>query len=255
MKDILAEIENYFKHIGAVYGPRLFLDRALQDVEIAQTPSSEGVKKQPSVKAEPRSAFDRTKKTFKNSVPPQKSPELEAYFQEIKDCTQCALSATRSHFVFGHGNPKADILFIGEAPGQEEDEQGIPFVGRAGKLLDKMLRAIGLSKEDVYIANVLKCRPPQNRDPLPDEVLKCEPYLHRQMELIQPKILVALGRVAGNTLLRQESALSALRNQVHTYKDKPLIVTYHPAALLRNPRWKASSWQDLKKIKKLLSEL
>ncbi len=254
MKDILPEIENYFKIIQAVYGPRLFLDNALQDAEPAQAAPAKRENKQPLGKAESRPAFGPAKKSFKSSVLPQKSPELEAYFQEIKDCTKCALSATRSHFVFGHGNPKADILFVGEAPGRDEDEQGIPFVGRAGKLLDKMLQAIGLSKDDVYIANVLKCRPPQNRDPLPDEVLKCEPYLHRQMELIQPKILVALGRVAANTLLRQESALSALRNQVHTYKDKPLIVTYHPAALLRNPRWKASSWQDLKKIKKLLSE-
>ncbi len=249
MKDIVQEIEDYFKNIKAVYGPRLFLDHALQDAEVTSTEPVTPT----SVKTQPRPVA--SKKSFKSHVPPQTSPELEAYFQEIKECTACALSATRTHFVFGHGNAKADILFIGEAPGQDEDEQGIPFVGRAGQLLDKMLRAIGLSKDEVYIANVLKCRPPQNRDPLPDEVLKCEPYLQHQIELINPKILVALGRVAGNTLLRQESALTTLRNQVFTYKERPLIVTYHPAALLRNPRWKISSWQDLKKIKKLLSEL
>ncbi len=251
MKDIIQEIEDYFKTVKAVYGPRLFLDHPLQDVEETQ---AEPAKTAPVPSAAPQAA-GAPKTSFKKRVPPQKSPELEAFYQEIKDCDQCALSATRKHLVFGHGNPSADIMFIGEAPGQDEDEQGVPFVGRAGQLLDKMLIAIGLCKEDVYIANVLKCRPPQNRDPLPDEVLKCEPYLHRQMELIQPKILVALGRVAGNTLLRQEGALSALRNQVHSYKEIPLIVTYHPAALLRNPRWKASSWQDLKRIKKLLSEV
>ncbi len=157
--------------------------------------------------------------------------------------------------MFGWGNPDAGLMLIGEAPGKDEDEQGIPFVGRAGQLLDKMLLAAGLKRDDIYIANMLKCRPPQNRDPLPEEIIKCEPYLHRQLELIKPKVLLALGRVAGQNLLKTQDSLSRLREQTHHYEDIPLLVTYHPAALLRNPRWKQSSWQDLKKIKKLLQNV
>ncbi|HEM49512.1 MAG TPA: uracil-DNA glycosylase, partial [Caldithrix sp.] len=133
----------------------------------------------------------------------------------------------------------------------DEDEQGIPFVGRAGKLLDKMLAAIGLHRSDIFIANVLKCRPPQNRDPLPDEILHCEPYLKKQLEIIQPKVLVALGRIAGQVLLKRTDSLSVLRQEPLLYEKTPLIVTYHPAALLRNPQWKQNAWIDLKKIKKI----
>jgi DNA polymerase len=142
-------------------------------------------------------------------------------------------------------------MFVGEAPGQDEDEQGIPFVGRAGKLLDKMLAAIGLHRNDVFIANVLKCRPPQNRDPLSDEIAQCEPYLKKQMNLIEPKVLVALGRIAGQVLLKRNDSLSVLRQETLLYEKTPLIVTYHPAALLRNPQWKQNAWIDLKKIKKI----
>jgi uracil-DNA glycosylase family 4 len=180
------------------------------------------------------------------------SPELKEFYDKIHTCQKCGLGKTRKNFVFGTGNPKADIMFVGEAPGKDEDEKGIPFVGRAGKLLDKMLAAIGLHRNDVFIANVLKCRPPQNRDPLPDEIMHCEPYLKYQLELIQPKVLVALGRIAGQVLLKRNESLSVLRQDTLLYEKTPLIVTYHPAALLRNPQWKQNAWTDLKKIKKVI---
>jgi len=183
----------------------------------------------------------------------QGSEELEAYYQKIKDCKNCRLGELRKNFVFGCGNPKADLMLIGEAPGYEEDLQGLPFVGAAGKLLTRMLHAIGLDRDMVYIANILKCRPPNNRDPLPDEVEQCEPYLKHQIELIKPKIILGLGRISGQTLLKRTDTLTVLRESEQRYLDIPLIVTYHPAALLRNPQWKEHAWQDLKKVKKFLN--
>ncbi|MBW6458434.1 MAG: uracil-DNA glycosylase [FCB group bacterium] len=159
---------------------------------------------------------------------------LEAFRKAIRDCRECSLAETRHHLVFGAGNPDADILFVGEAPGEQEDLSGIPFVGRAGKLLDSILQEIGIRREDVFIANVLKCRPPGNRDPLPQEIEVCEKHLHRQIELIKPKVIVALGRIAANTLLRQSYALKDMRGITYRYHDTDLRVTYHPAAILRN---------------------
>jgi len=164
---------------------------------------------------------------------PEEHP-LKAYFEEIHTCQKCELGKTRNYFVFGSGNPDADIMFVGEAPGEQEDKSGVPFVGRAGKLLDKVLTEVGISREDVFIANVLKCRPPQNRDPLPEEIALCENYLHRQIELINPNVIVALGRVAANTLLRESNALKDMRGITYQYHDVDLRVTYHPAAILRN---------------------
>lgn len=165
--------------------------------------------------------------------------------QQVKQCTACELSEGRTQAVFGTGNRDADWLFVGEAPGAEEDKQGEPFVGRAGQLLNAMLAAIGLQRNEIYIANVLKCRPPLNRDPQMREVIKCEPFLQRQIALIQPKIIVALGRFAAHSLLRTDLAVGRLRNQQHDYHGSPLIVTYHPAYLLRNPADKKKVWQDL----------
>jgi DNA polymerase len=157
------------------------------------------------------------------------------------------LSATRTQTVFGVGNPKAEWLIVGEAPGAEEDRRGEPFVGRAGQLLDSMLRAIGLAREEVFIANVLKCRPPGNRDPAPLEVRECLPYLERQIELLRPKIMLAVGRIAAHNLLRTETTLARLRQQVHKFGSSkvPLVVTYHPAYLLRTPADKRKAWEDL----------
>jgi DNA polymerase len=175
---------------------------------------------------------------------------LEELHGAVKECLRCSLGDTRTRFVFGSGNPHAPILFIGEAPGAEEDNQGLPFVGRAGQLLTKMIESIKLRREDVYIANILKCRPPGNRDPLPSEIEKCEPILIRQIEIIRPRIICALGRISGQTLLRSTATLGALREKVHDYHGVKLVVTYHPAALLRNPQWKRPTWEDLKFLRR-----
>lgn len=183
-----------------------------------------------------------------------KSPEkidlsvLQQYEREIENCTKCPLHKTRTKFVFGIGNENADLLFVGEAPGKNEDLQGEPFVGRAGQLLNQMLNHIHLKREDVYIANILKSRPPNNRDPLPKEVEACIPYLHRQIEIIKPKLLISLGRIAAQNLLKTKEPLSRLRNKVWNYVDTPLIATYHPAAILRNMGMLDTALEDFRFI-------
>jgi DNA polymerase len=171
-------------------------------------------------------------------------PALEA---RVRACTRCALHASRTHTVFGVGDRTAQLLIIGEAPGRDEDLRGEPFVGRAGKLLDAMLRAIGLDRERVYIANVLKCRPPNNRDPQPEEAQACRGYLERQIALIQPRLVLSVGRISAQNLLQTDTPVGRLRGQIHTLQPPgiPLIVTYHPAYLLRSPRDKAKAWADL----------
>ena len=173
----------------------------------------------------------------------------------VRACTRCALHKTRTQTVFGVGRRDADLLVIGEAPGAEEDRQGEPFVGPAGRLLNAMLRAIGLERGDVFIANILKCRPPGNRDPRPEESAACTPYLNRQIALLEPRAILALGRIAAQWLLQSESPIGRLRGQILQYGDSgiPLVVTYHPAYLLRSPLAKAKSWQDLCLIKRLLA--
>lgn len=163
----------------------------------------------------------------------------------VASCTRCALHETRTQTVFGVGNPTADWMIIGEAPGAEEDRRGEPFVGRAGKLLDEMLLAIGQKRESVFIANILKCRPPNNRDPAADEAAACRPYLERQIELVQPKIILAVGRIAAQQLLQSDAPVGRLRGKVHQLGATPVVVTYHPAYLLRSPSQKRKSWDDL----------
>lgn len=172
-------------------------------------------------------------------------PAWQALQDAVRGCTKCGLHKTRTQTVFGVGNPAASWMFIGEAPGADEDKQGEPFVGRAGQLLNAMLFAIGLKREEVYIANVLKCRPPGNRDPQPEEVAQCEPYLIRQIEHIRPKLIVALGRHAAHSLLKTDVPLARLRGQRLSYHGIPLVVTYHPAYLLRSPGEKRKAWDDL----------
>lgn len=179
--------------------------------------------------------------------------DWQSLTQAVHGCTACELHRTRKQAVFGVGNRTAQWLFVGEAPGAEEDRQGEPFVGPAGQLLNAMLFAIGLKREEIYIANVLKCRPPNNRDPQGQEVERCEPYLLRQIDLIQPRIIIALGRFAAHSLLKTEVALSKLRGQRLSYHDIPLIVTYHPAYLLRNPIDKRRAWDDLCLARTLVS--
>ncbi len=178
---------------------------------------------------------------------------LRAIREEIGDCTRCPLHAQgRKQIVFGVGNPNADIMFIGEAPGADEDEQGEPFVGRAGQLLNNMINAMGIRREDVYIANVIKCRPPGNRTPEPAECEVCSPFLLKQIDVIKPKTIVALGAVASRALLGLNQPMSQLRGQWHDFRGYPLAVTYHPAYLLRDPRQKAAAWQDLQMVMKRL---
>ena len=179
-----------------------------------------------------------------------RSVVLEDFNRRICECTQCALGKTRTKFVFGSGNPEAGIMFVGEAPGAEEDRQGLPFVGEAGRLLTRIIEAIQLEREEVYICNVLKCRPPNNRDPRPEEVQTCEPYLKRQIEIIQPKVICSLGRFATQTLLRTTESMGRLRGRTHEYEGIPVIPTYHPAALLRNPQWKRPTWEDMKRVRR-----
>jgi uracil-DNA glycosylase family 4 len=176
---------------------------------------------------------------------------LDAFREEICTCTRCPLGATRNQFVFGSGDPNAGIMFVGEAPGADEDQSGLPFVGAAGQLLTKIIEAMGLSREEVYICNILKCRPPGNRDPQPEEIAQCEPYLKRQIDLVQPRVLCTLGRFAAQTLLRSDLTMGRLRQSEHRYEGIPLVATYHPAALLRNPQWKRPTWEDIKKVRRL----
>jgi uracil-DNA glycosylase family 4 len=176
--------------------------------------------------------------------------------QAVPACTACGLHKTRTQTVLGVGDEHAEWLFIGEAPGAEEDRLGEPFVGQAGRLLDNMLAAIGLKRgENVYIANVLKCRPPGNRNPEPEEVAKCSPHLLKQIELIRPKLIIAMGRFAAQTLLDSDASIASLRGRLHGYAGLPLIVTYHPAYLLRNLPDKAKAWQDLVFMRKTMQSL
>lgn len=168
---------------------------------------------------------------------------------EAAGCERCRLSRTRQHVVFGSGNPNADLMFIGEGPGADEDRQGLPFVGRAGELLTKIIEAIDLTRDQVYIANVVKCRPPGNRDPQGDEVAACRGYLERQIDLVAPKVIVALGRVAAQTVLGNNMPLGRMRGRWHSVRGVDTMVTYHPAALLRNPAWKRPTWEDMQQVR------
>jgi uracil-DNA glycosylase len=180
---------------------------------------------------------------------------VDALRAAICDCVKCPLGATRTKFVFGVGNPHATFMLVGEAPGADEDAQGEPFVGRAGQLLNKILEAIHFKREDVYICNILKCRPPGNRKPEPEEVDFCLPYLKKQIALIRPRVILCLGLTAAENLLQRKEPLGKLRGQVLEYEGTPLMVTYHPAALLRNPEWKRPAWEDVQAIRKLHDEL
>jgi DNA polymerase len=181
---------------------------------------------------------------------------LSALKAEIgPDCSRCKLHTLgRRQVVFGVGNPNADLMFVGEAPGADEDIQGEPFVGRAGQLLTKIIEAIGMQRSDVYIANVIKCRPPQNRNPEPDEVEQCEPFLFRQIETIKPKVIVALGKFAAQSLLKTTEPITRLRGREYKYRDAILMPTYHPAFLLRNPASKREVWEDMKRVRAILAQ-
>ena len=179
---------------------------------------------------------------------------LEVIRADLGDCTRCVLHEKRTNLVFGVGNPNADLMFIGEGPGSEEDRQGIPFVGPAGQLLTKIINAIDLSRDDVYITNVVKCRPPRNRDPEPVEVEECQPFLDRQVDAIRPKVICALGRVAAQNLLKTEEGITRIRGRIFSYRGAKLVPTFHPAYLLRNAEKKRECWEDMKLIRRLLTD-
>jgi uracil-DNA glycosylase len=184
-------------------------------------------------------------------TPPQ-DRALSDVRDELGDCRRCPLCQTRNTLVFGEGHPQAALVFVGEAPGADEDLQGRPFVGKAGQLLTRIIIAMGLQRQDVYICNILKCRPPGNRNPKPDEIAACEPFLVRQLQAIQPKVICALGTFAAHMLLKTEAPISALRGRFHRYQEIPLMPTYHPAYLLRNPGAKKQVWEDIQKIMEVL---
>jgi len=185
----------------------------------------------------------------------EKAESLEQLSKMICNCTKCVLHKGRNKFVFGSGNQNAKVIVIGEGPGAEEDKQGLPFVGRAGQLLTDILKAIKFSREEVYIGNIVKCRPPDNRTPLPGEMDTCLPYLKKQIELIHPKLILCLGLTAAKGLLKKKDSLTSLRGQVFEYEGIKTMVTFHPAALLRNPNWKKDCWVDVQKFRKLYDEM
>jgi uracil-DNA glycosylase family 4 len=181
--------------------------------------------------------------------PGQSLPDVRA---TLGDCQRCALFKTRTNLVFGEGNMRADLVFVGEAPGADEDMQGRPFVGKAGQLLTRIIVAMGLQRQDVYICNILKCRPPGNRNPKPEEIAACEPFLIRQLQAIGPKVICALGTFAAHALLKTDVPISLLRGRFHSYQGIPLMPTYHPAYLLRNPGAKKQVWEDVQQVMKVL---
>jgi uracil-DNA glycosylase len=223
-----------------IFGDELFISKKKRNT---------GVVKDPTTSFAEQELFPAEKEGW------QKATSLDELEKLICNCTKCRLHEKRNKFVFGTGNPNADVLVIGEGPGAEEDKQGLPFVGRAGQLLTDMLRAIKFERDEVYIGNVVKCRPPENRTPLPDEMETCIPYLKKQCDLIKPKLILCLGLTAAKGLLKKRESLGELRKNIFDYEGAKVIVTYHPAALLRNPHWKKDCWEDLKKFRKLYDTL
>lgn len=254
LEHFMARTKKYIEQQQAMFGDTRYT---------AETPAE-----QPQATAEPTSA-DET--IVENTIVPkpveastgrtehkeetwEHALTLDVMQELIQDCKKCRLWETRTKLVFGTGNPNADIMVIGEAPGADEDASGKPFVGRAGQLLTKILAAINLDREEVYIANIIKSRPPGNRRPQADEVEACEPYLFKQMELIKPKFILALGLTSVNTLLKADYRMGDIRGKALDYRGSTLIATYHPAALLRNPQWKAATWEDVKALRKMYDE-
>jgi DNA polymerase len=235
MKKEKTDLERYLVQQQEILGSVLFIDA--QKVIVSHEQSTESEKSIMSINTAWQSA-----------------ETLPILHDHIHTCMECRLGDTRNSFVFGSGNPNADILIIGEAPGADEDSQGLPFVGAAGKLLTKILEAINLSRDEVYIANIIKCRPPENRRPEKDEIAQCEPYLQKQIELIKPAFILALGLTAVNTLFKKNHQMQDIRGKVMNYHGVSLLATYHPAALLRNPNWKKPAWEDVQLLRSMYDE-
>jgi len=234
------QITEALKDQKEIFGDELFMMKAKKT-----NPSSKSKK----VETTEQDLFPAEKEAWESAG------TLKDLETKINNCTNCVLHKGRNKFVFGSGNPNADVMVVGEGPGAEEDKQGLPFVGRAGKLLTDILKAINFSRDDVYIGNIVKCRPPDNRTPLPDEMETCLPYLKKQIEIIQPKLILCLGLTAAKGLLNKRDSLTSMRGKVFEFEKAKVMITYHPAALLRNPNWKRPCWEDLQKFKQLYDEL
>jgi len=245
-KDIVTQIESYFKQ-QKQFGDVIYFDK-LKNTVLKTALEATDIKSIKNVVIDAETDLFEPVKSWKHA---ESISELKIL---IEDCLNCPLGHTRTNFVFGSGNPNADIMIIGEAPGADEDMQGLPFVGRAGQLLTKILEAINLKREEVFICNILKCRPPQNRPPLPTEVEQCEPYLKKQIELIKPAFILALGLTAIDTLLKSKHKMGEMRGKVLNYHGIKMLVTYHPSALLRNPDWKKQTWDDVKLLRRMYDE-
>lgn len=243
MESALQARVRYYRDLG-VYDLYRRCDPSAQQLEVAADPSAEF---QPESAAPCRDPLRAASAVISRIIPAAERPSaLEAIRADIGECTRCPLAFTGRHaVVFADGDPNARLMFVGEGPGADEDAQGLPFVGRAGQLLNNMINAMGLKRSDVYIANVVKCRPPQNRTPEPEEANTCMQFLWRQIDVVRPEIIVALGATAATYLLGGKTSLASLRGRVHNVRDTKLIVTYHPAYLLRDPRQKGEAWKDL----------
>lgn len=247
--NLKVELENFLSYLKEVYGNILYSSSNY----LIQKPND--LIKDRSEEEKYRTKLPHSLDIFSIEEDWHNAHTLDELEKKINKCIKCELGKTRTNFVFGVGNPKAEIMFIGEAPGGEEDLQGIPFVGRAGQLLTKLLKVVGIERKDVYICNILKCRPPNNRKPLPSEIEMCKPYLIKQIELVQPKVIVALGATAVEGLLNIKKKMGELRGSILSFNQIPVIVTYHPAALLRNPNWEKDFIEDLNILKTKFSTI
>jgi uracil-DNA glycosylase len=252
-KDLLSDIANFLEQEREIFGPLSLPElKDLPDAkQEAETPSGIKAADQKADQTEPKHRSSELTTEEKINA----CTTLEELRKLCEQADELRTDLEGTNLVFGVGNPDADLMLIGEAPGAEEDRQGEPFVGAAGQLLNKILAAIDFDRNDVYIANILKHRPPENRNPNPDERIRSLPYLLRQIDLIQPKIILCLGRVSGTTLLKKEDSLRNLRGGFYSFRGAELTVTYHPAALLRNPQWKRPAWEDIQMVKKRHDEL
>jgi len=260
VEEILSDFENYLKYYKKNYNYLINKDELKSDSSYDFELSEANITNEVKDKTETPYSVTSTENEMpkKSEVKKVQAVEKENWMnaknllelkEEISDCKKCKLWETRKNFVFGEGNPNANLVVVGEAPGADEDEQGMPFVGRAGKLLTEILKAVNFTREEVFICNILKSRPPGNRNPEPDEIKACEPYLFKQLDLIKPKIILAVGTFASQTLLRSKEPLGKLRGKFHEYNGIPMMVTFHPAALLRNPNWKRPTWEDVQMLR------
>jgi DNA polymerase len=247
MTDLLSDLRQFFLREKELFGETLLIDTQPREGVAVPTRKHTDPAADPGLFELPPAPL--------TSEPWGDAATLDDFNAAICTCVKCPLGATRTKFVFGVGNPRATLMLIGEAPGADEDAQGEPFVGRAGQLLNKILEAIRFTREEVYICNIVKCRPPGNRKPAPEEVEQCIPYLRKQIALVRPKLILCLGLTAAENLLHTSEGLGKLRGRVLQYEGIPLMVTYHPAALLRNPNWKRPAWEDVQAARKLHDEL